>query len=245
MYGPALEASGEQISSGIDVWAKRVRTPMLEAWYRRGDEAVDRGLGLDVYQVSSSRGCGGLGMWHRDRLHVSRNFRRWRLFASGPVRVAFELEYDRWGPREARVTERKRVSLDLGHNLSRIESRFEVEGGSRTLPVAVGIVRRDAEGAVARDVPSTWLSYWEPPQGSSGEMACGVVLEREGARYVEAEGHFLFVADHPRDQPFVYHAGGCWSRGLDFRTPDDWSLYLAAYARRLTTPVVVAAHDAP
>ena len=103
------------------------------------------------------------------------------------------------------MTTTKRISLDLGQNLSRIETRFAVAGAARSLPVAVGIVRR-GEGSLVRDEPTTWLSYVEPPQGESGQIGCGV-LGPETVRFVESPQHYLLVRDHPSDRPFVYYAG--------------------------------------
>jgi unsaturated rhamnogalacturonyl hydrolase len=237
VYGPALEQA--QVSSGIDVWAKRVRVPVIDRWYGQGSYRRDSGEGLDFYSVGPSRGCGGLGLWDGQTLFTSRNFHRWRVVATGPVRVAFELGYDPWGPEGAQVTETKRISLDLGQNLSRIESRFSVQGGPRTLPVAVGIVRR-GEGRLARDLPTTWLSYVEPPQGTSGQIGCGVVGPAR-TRFHESAEHYLLVRDHPSDRPFVYYAGAYWSKAPDFTDPDDWSLYLAAFSRREDAPIAVAA----
>jgi hypothetical protein len=235
VYGPAIER--QHMSSGIDVWAKRIRDPVIDRWYQHEDYHHDRGEGLDFYRVGPSRGCGGLGLWNGQHLDTSRNFKRSRLVAGGPVRVAFELDYDAWGPAGALVTETKRISLDLGQNLSRIESRFAVVGAPRPLPVAVGVVRR-GEGTVARDEPTTWLSYVEPPQGSSGQIGCGV-LGLETATFVESGEHYLLVHQQASDRPFVYYAGAYWSKAPDFRQPDEWSVYLAGFSRRAGAPITV------
>lgn len=235
VYGPALEK--RQTSSGIDVWAKRVREPVIDRWYRRADLHKDQGEGLDFYRVGPSLGCGGLGLWDGKTLESARNFRRWRLIADGPVRVAFELDYDAWGPAQSRVTMTKRISLDLGQNLSRIETRFGTSGASRPLPVAVGIVRR-GEGSLVRDEPTTWLSYVEPPQGESGQIGCGLVGP-ETVHFVENPQHYLLVRDHPSNRPFIYYAGAYWSKGPDFRQPDEWAVYLAAFSRRASAPIAV------
>jgi unsaturated rhamnogalacturonyl hydrolase len=219
------------------VWAKRIREPVIDRWYRADDYHRDRGEGLDFYRVGPSRGCGGLGLWDGTQLFTSRNFRHWRLLANGPVRVAFELDYDAWGPPQARVTETKRISLDLGQSFSRISTRLSVAGPPRSLPVAVGVLRR-GEGTVARDEPTTWLSYVEPPQGDSGQIGCGV-LAPGNAAFVENAQHYLLVRDHPSDRPFVYYAGAYWSKAPDFRQPDEWSVHLAAFSRRAGAPVVV------
>jgi unsaturated rhamnogalacturonyl hydrolase len=241
VYGQALER--DQVSSGIDVWAKRVRVPVIDRWYQGAAYFQDRGEGLDFYHVGPSRGCGGLGLWDGHRLATSRNFHRWRLIAAGPVRVAFELGYDPWGPDDARVTETKLISLDLGQNLSRIESRFQVAGAARPLPVAVGIVRH-GEGRLSRDFPTTWLSYVQPPQGPIGQIGCGVIAPA-AASFVESEEHYLLVREHPSDRPFVYYAGAYWSKAPDFRDPDEWSVYLAAFSRRAEGPLTVDPAPSP
>jgi unsaturated rhamnogalacturonyl hydrolase len=235
VYGQALER--EQVSSGIDVWAKRVRVPVIDRWYPGSGYRQDRGEGADLYHVGPSRGCGGLGLWDGRTLFTSRNFHRWRLLAAGPVRVAFELGYDPWGPEGERVTETKRISLDLGQNLSRIETRFALPGPPRPLPLAVGIVRR-GEGRMSRDLPTTWVSYVQPPQGTSGQIGCGVIAPAS-SRFVENDEHYLLIRDHPSDRPFVYWAGAYWSKAPDFRDPDDWSVYLAAFSRRADAPITV------
>ena len=69
IYGPALEATGE-ISSGIDVWSKRIPNFVVNSFYKQDQEAAvthnpalsyhnDNGVGLDSYDVGQSRGCGG------------------------------------------------------------------------------------------------------------------------------------------------------------------------------------------
>jgi unsaturated rhamnogalacturonyl hydrolase len=105
------------------------------------------------------------------------------------------------------------------------------------LPVAVGVVRR-GEGTVARDEPTTWLSYVEPPQGSSGQIGCGV-LGLETATFVESGEHYLLVHQQASDRPFVYYAGAYWSKAPDFRQPDEWSVYLAGFSRRAGAPITV------
>jgi hypothetical protein len=172
-------------------------------------------------------------------LFTSRNFHRWRLVATGPVRVAFELGYDPWGPPGAQVTETKHISLDLGQNLSRIETRFSGLGQVRPLPVAVGIVRR-GEWRLSRDEPTTWLSYVQPPREPSGQIGCGVVVAASSV-FVESDEHYLLVREHPSDRPFVYYAGAYWSKAPDFRDPDQWSVYLAAFSRRAEAPITIEA----
>jgi hypothetical protein len=62
-YSQDLIKGEGTISSGIDVWAKRTRSLVVDEWYRRKNYHEDDGEGLDDYEVGRSRGCGGLGVW--------------------------------------------------------------------------------------------------------------------------------------------------------------------------------------
>jgi hypothetical protein len=85
-------------SSGIDVWAKRVRYLIVDRWYIRGHNNYhkDNGEGFDFYSVGTGRGCGGTGIWDGKVLHVSHEWSSWRVYANGPLRSVFELTYAPW-----------------------------------------------------------------------------------------------------------------------------------------------------
>ncbi len=240
VYGPALAAAGE-VSSGVDVWGKRVRGPVIDAWYRRDDYHRDHGEGLDFYKVGQSRGCGGIGIWTGQGLAVSGNYASSKRHAAGPLRVDFELTYGPWGPPGQTVAERRRVTLDAGQNLSRFEVRLTPTApGSRTLPIAIGVKLRPGDGAKLAEGPegagARWLAAWEAPQGEAGadgSIGCAVVVPGRAGRVVQHDGQALLVVDHPVDEPLVYYAGAAWSKGLDFPTADAWTTHVAAFAAAL------------
>lgn len=187
MYGPDLETWKAEplVSSGVDVWCKRVRRLVVNDWYLTDNYHQDTGEGGDFYSVGKSRGCGGLGVWTASRsLAVSRNFTNSRVLASGPVRLVFELSYAPWdigGGR--RISEVKRVTLDAGHNFDHFASTFRVEpsgagagggngngsastststtGAGTGLSVAVGIARHEG-GVIEVDAAAGWARGWEP-----------------------------------------------------------------------------------
>ena len=98
--------------------------------HRAAQKAIDLETRRDLFRRSLH-----VGEW-RDANGARLRESRCDRLANGPVRVAFELDYEPWGPPQARVSETKRISLDLGQNLSRVEARFSAAGPSRSLPVA-------------------------------------------------------------------------------------------------------------
>jgi unsaturated rhamnogalacturonyl hydrolase len=237
MYGPALEADGE-ISSGLDVWVKSVRYPVVDRWYKSGDYHNDHGEGFDGYKVGPSRGCGGLAFWNKGELAASRNWIRQKLICAGPVRVAFELAYAPWKVGDVEVSETKKISLDRGSNLNRIESLFTIHG-TNLLTVAVGIVKRPGEGEVSYNTSQGWVGYWEPADPKHGSIACGIVVPERKAVYADVAGHYLLTAVVGENEPFVHYAGAAWSRSGDFATPSDWFAHLREEAASLISPLEI------
>ena len=242
MYAKELE--WETISPGIDVWVKKVRTPIIDHLYKnvqiKKTYHTDNGEGLDCYKVGPTLGCGGLGIIADDKLILSHNSIGWKIIANGPIRIIFELTYPEWDAGGVKVTEVKRISLDKGSNLNRIESRMSCDS-SKPLELAAGIVVRGGQGEKKElNENEKWISYWFAPDKENGMTGCGIVLTPETkAQLKEQYNHLLAVVQNPCGKPFVYYAGACWDEGLDFKTAEQWDAYLSAFARQLEKPVTV------
>jgi hypothetical protein len=248
IYGPALEATGE-ITSGIDVWSKRVPNFVIDNFYKRDAEGarthdaalsyhLDNGQGLDSYYVGPSRGCGGTAVFSGGRLAVSKNYTHLRMLADGPIRFSFEVSYALWDANGVTVTETKRVTLDAGTHMNRIESTYTFQGAS-TLELATGIAVH--EGAQAEfPVRGSIAAVWDTPQmASAGRIATGLVaLPGQHARTLAADGHAVLVFTRHSGEPFIYLAGSGWSKA-DMPTAVDWDAYLKLELSMLEHPIEV------
>ncbi len=251
-YGPALAAPAEPgankevlITSGLDLWCKRVSYPIVDRWYNKGHDHyhTDEGEGMDMYNVGPSRGCGGLGIWDGKRLHVSRNFKSARVLANGPVRAIFELTYETWAADGVFVAETKRFIVDAGHNLDRIESTFTSKTPEFT--VGIGLNKTPADkgqepkiefAQVAADGSMTqWIV-----QRSNGELGTAVIAPEGFVGYAEDDRNQLVLAKAKAGQALAYYAGAGWSRAGDFPTRQAWLDYVAACAARIRAPVKVS-----
>lgn len=237
MYGPALQAQNE-ISSGVDVWVKSVRYPILQKWYDMEDYHNEHGEGLDYYKVGPSRGCGGLGIWKDNQLYVSKNYTDWKILANGPIRTVFELTYAPWEAGDLKVKETKHVTLDLGSNLNKFESRFEILSGDKNADIAVGIVRRGEGGDVDYNQSEGWMTYWEPAHPQNQSTGCGVLVPEFNQMVDDGEQLFL-IKESDLSKPFIYYTGACWEKGLDFKNSDTWTEYVKEAANRVVNPVEV------
>jgi len=248
IYGPALQATGE-ITSGIDVWSKRVPNFVIDSFYKRDHEGAlthnpdlsyhkDNGQGLDSYLVGPSRGCGGTAAFVNGKLFVSKNYTTLRILANGPIRFAFEVAYAPWDAAGTSVVETKRITLDAGTHLNKIESRYSFQGNS-TLTLAGGIAIHD--GATAEfPVPGSVASVWDTPQDpSAGRIATGLLADpTQHAESRQADGHALLVFTRHSNEPFVFYAGSGWSKA-DMPTPEAWDSYLKAQLLQIEHPITL------
>ena len=243
MYGAALETWAQEplTSSAIDVWVKRTSRLVINDWYMVDDYHRDTGEGADFYSAGTTRGCGGSGVWLNDKLYVSKNFRGTRVIANGPIRVMFELTYEPWDAGGAKAAETKRITLDAGHYLNRIESTYQPWPAQAS--VGVGI-RANPGALVSADDRAAVLRVWEPIQNkaaANGWMGCAILLDPSEWRPRPAtpvDGNHLALAS-PVAGHIVYSAGSAWDRAGRIRDAAAWDAYLAAEAARLRSPVRV------
>jgi len=253
-YGTALEApapagSKKEVlrSSGLDIWCKRVSYPVVDRWYNKGHDHyhTDEGEGIDMYQVGTSRGCGGTGVWDGQQLIVSHNFKTWRVLANGPVRSIFELSYDVWEANGLKVSETKRFTVDAGHYLDQIESTFVVEGDTKEITVAIGINKnsgdkgQDVKAEITQNQAQGWYTQWEV-QKTNGSLGEAVIVAPGALKgFTEDSANRLVLAKVVSGQPLCYYVGAGWSKAGEFASKDDWNAYVAACAARAASPVKV------
>jgi hypothetical protein len=241
MYGPDLETCKKEplISSGVDVWVKRVPKLVVNEWYMTDNYHKDFGEGADFYAVGKSRGCGGLGIWSGGKLSVSKNFAGSRVLANGPIRLVFELSYAAWGTGSMRVSETKRVTIDAGSHFNRFESTFK--GAKGALPVGIGIAKHPG-GVVEVDDKAASMRVWEPLDGGkSGNLGTAIVLAP--GTHVEAQQtdlEFLLVTPAAKNGPLTYYVGTAWDRGSPISNAAAWTKEVQLLSSRIANPVQVS-----
>ncbi|QKG56300.1 DUF4861 domain-containing protein [Hymenobacter sp. BRD128] len=252
-YGPNAQELYDKkdpagtLSSGIDCWLKRVSYPIIDKWYGRHVHEkpfayhTDTGEGYDPYHVGSSRGVGGTGVLVGDKLYTSRNFASYKVLATGPIRTVFELTYAPWEANGRQVTEKKIISLDLGSNLTRYEEQIAAD---KPLPnCTIGLTLHEAKGDVKADRPAGWCRYWEKIDdsylGTGVVVAPSYVLDYQDHRSAEKDQSQLYMVTKPQQGTVIFYAGFGWQKSGQFASAAAWDAYLAEFAQRLASPLVV------
>ncbi len=248
-YGPALAAPAPAgvtkevlVTSGLDLWFKRVPYPIVDRWYNKGHDHYhkDEGEGMDMYNVGKSRGAGGTGVWDGKQLYTGVNYASWKVLANGPVRAIFELHYASWDAAGKQVSEIKRFTVDAGHQLDRIDSTFQYEG-NEPITVAVGLNKnpsdknQDPNVTVKRE--GAVLLQWVEQKSNDAFGTAVVIPGAEG--FAQDNLNELILAKAMSGKPLRYYAGGAWSRAGEITSLAQWQKYLQDAAARAGNPVRV------
>lgn len=232
IYGHALEKAEPPSGSGIDSWGKNVVWPYADRQLRTGDQHAYHGEGLDFYNVGTTRGAGGLGIWHDNKLWTSRNYRSYRILKNGPEIADFEVDYAPWPVDVTRkVWETRRFTLPLGTHFTRMVSTLRSDKPG-ALIVGIGIGRRTTGdgGELTVDRARGLLSWWGPDDPHHGRMMIGLRVDPEMIAEVrqDADNHLVLLRVQP-GKPFVYYSGSGWNLGQDnVRDRAAWDRLVAA-----------------
>jgi hypothetical protein len=250
MYGPALGKTGT-VSSGIDVWTKSVKYLIIDKWYADGEDSYheNHGEGLDFYKVGKSRGCGGLGIWQDDKLYTAHTFDSWKIIAEGPIRFLFELSYAPYPMGNNEISEVRRISLDAGQNLNRIENIFKYNQVVEKLRYAAGLAIHEQQGIgeLISDKETGYLSFWEPGTEGNGHLGTAIIVDPKKIVDITTDDSHHLVVSKTVDLMYkaVYYTGAGWDKSGDFPDSNTWHRYVAEFALRLTNPIEISFKSAP
>lgn len=249
-YGPEAQRlveegkSGGTLSSGIDLWLKKVNYPIIDSWYSKNEQApgyyhIEHGEGYDPYHVGSSRGSGGTGIWEKDSLHISKNYSKYRVIANGPLRSLFELDYAVWSKYSLRET--KRISIDLGSNFSKFENTINSD---KAIPnYTLGITLHQQKGSVSINAKKAIFRHWEPIDNTFvGE---GIVIDPKVVqsaidhRSKVADQSQILVVTAPKNNVVTYYVGFAWTGSKQVHAVQDWDAILERQSQIVQNPLVV------
>lgn len=249
-YGPEAQRlvdegkEGGTLSSGIDIWLKKVNYSIIDLWYAKNVKSpgyyhIEHGEGYDPYHVGNSRGNGGTGIWEKDSLLTSKNFQKYKVITKGPLRTIFELEYPSWS--KYGIKEVKRISLDLGSNFSKFENT--ISSDSKIPNYTIGITLHQEKGKVAIDAKKGIFRHWEPIDDSFvGE---GVVIDPKVVK-TAFEHHSktpdqsqILIVTEPKSNVFVYYAGFAWLKSGQVQSVEDWDALLERQSKLVQSPLMI------
>jgi len=249
IYGPGVSQpppKGEGlISSGVDVWSKKVSYPIIDKWLKIGHYHTDVGEGMDTYKVGTARGCGGFAIWRGGKAYCAGNWKSQKRLATGPVRTAFEVTYAPVDCEGVTVEEKRVITLDRGRRFTRHVATFTVKGpyavvGGPGLNIAKA---KEHNGELTLRPDQGWLANFEPPmKGGKGSLLTAIFTEGESQVATTKEGDLLLVRPIASGKPFTWWAGQGWTGRGEILNADDWAQSTAREQSIVQSPISVTVH---
>lgn len=240
VYGPALQATGE-ISNGMDFWAKRTDSLIIDKWYKNDLSGVasyhqDHGEGLDFYKVGRTLGLGMTAPVNSDSLCLGKNFISTEILDNGPLRITFKLNYAPYVAGGKTVLETRVISLDAYNQLNKVTNIFETDTTELTLATGIVIVKDSPE--VVYGDNSGIIAYEVPADSLNGIIFTGVINSRGFESIKSVYGHYLGFSRYAAGTEYTYYAGGGWSKS-GFANFDEWTNYLKKQKDKIDNPLKV------
>jgi rhamnogalacturonyl hydrolase YesR len=249
IYGPAVSQpppKGEGlVSSGVDVWSKKVGRPVIDKWLKIGKYHKDVGEGMDAYKVGTSCGAGGFAVWSGGRAFSAGNWRTQRRIATGPVRAAFEVTYapfDCGGG--VKVEERLVVSVDRGRRFSKMSATFRITGAKevRGGPGVNASAKKDHAGELTARPDAGWIANFEPKMKDGTSILTAIFTPGPAELQTTGEGDVLLVRTVSDGKPFVWWIGQGWTGRGEVLDPRQWAECVARERDVAFNPISVELH---
>jgi hypothetical protein len=244
MYGPGLETGKPDplTSSGIDVWSKVKGTLVVNDWYLVNDYHLDHGQGGDFYSVKTTRGVGGTAIQVGDTFVPSRNFVASRVYANGPLRLIFELDFAPWNAGGALVSETKRITLDAGAHFNQVESTFRVAGAGPAPKVGIAIVKHEGATVIIdrkKGLIRGWEPLFQPGKKPVGNLGSAILADPQSVVGEKATDTDHWLVAQSTDKPLRFAFGTAWDRGGDIKNQVAWEKYVEENRERFLSPVEI------
>jgi Domain of unknown function (DUF4861) len=236
-YGKALEGTKGD-AYGLDVWVKRTDKLVIDTRYKGEKYHIDNGDGLDYYHVGHTLGAGNIAPIVKDEVIFSKNYHRYKVLDNGPLRTSFVLEYDAWKVDGMDVIATKKITIDAGSQMNKIEVNYDF-AGKDTLSVVVGIIKRPQQGSILLDEKEGTTAYWEPQHGAEGTTGVGVILTTPVTGTSITKEQILTHTTYKKGIPFVYYMGAAWDKAGEITEAGKWFSYLRGFKNQQKTNLKV------
>ena len=248
MYSSRLLSSEPNTAQGVDVWSKKMATPVIDAMYNLSNYHNESQYGVDAYSVNGKRlGCGGVAVVENGHLVMHDPYNSCSITSNGALSSAFTLIYDNVKAGSATYTETLNVETQAGALLNR--GTVRLDGAAGTLRLAVALYQHTDMSHTVGGVAFTGeqgLIGWADNK-SEGSVTSANARFFQGA-YVPAEAnprtevidnHLCLTFDYVvgTEQTFYFGAGWNIFPAGRYATDDDWFDALELFRDKTLSPL--------
>lgn len=250
MYSATLLKNEPNTGNGVDLWVKKLATPVIDDMYGLANYHNESPYGVDAFSVNGRRlGVGGVTHVVDGHLVVHDPHDRCEIIESSPLRSAFRLTYNNVEVGGQTYTKTVEIETTAGSLLSRATVRYE--GAPQTMRLAVALYQHTDMMGVAADgtayTATDGLAGWA--EGSSeGNVTSpearfyqGCYVPTADSRAEVIDHHLCVTVDYTPGTDLVYYFGGGWNIFPEgtYTCDDDWFLALERFKKTIDSPLAL------
>ena len=262
---PVLESFYAKNTKGTPAWDKYdelLATEGKEAATRYKVDSlsfhVDRGYGLDCYQVGQTLGAGVAALMEDGMIIYPDGYVSHEVIENGPLRFQTKLTFaPRYVGKDSSIVETRIITLDAGSNLNRTKVHYQLvtldkDGKTKyenitNSEIFTGIVLHEKGGDSFQT--GNYISYAAPTQviatefveiingDENGTLFLGHVFPKGVKNTATSEGHLLAYNTYDPESGFEYYWGFGWDKA-GVESHEQWNQYLDDYSAQLQAPIM-------
>ena len=256
MYSAKLLASEPNTAQGVDVWSKKMATPVIDAMYNLSNYHNESQYGVDAYSVNGKRlGCGGVAVVENGHLVMHDPYNTSTVTEDGNLASGFTSIYNNIQAGGQTYTETLSVETRAGALLNR--GTVRLDGAAGTVRLAVALYQHTDMGHTVAGVAFTGepgLIGWAENK-SEGTVTSANARFYQGAYLPQnlktlqplnlktevIDNHLCLTFDYTvgTEQEFYFGAG--WNIFPDaiYTSDDDWFDALEQFRDCVNSPLTV------
>ncbi|MDH8702454.1 rhamnogalacturonyl hydrolase YesR [Dysgonomonadaceae bacterium PH5-43] len=242
MYSRTLLNSEPNSANGVDLWVKKVSTPIVEKMYTYADYHSEQVEGVDAYSVGGKTlGAGGVVALIDGKLWLHDPYDECEIIANGPLRSEFILKYNKVEIAGDYYTKTVRITTNANGLLNKAVVKFE--GRIKPMKIAAGIFLHTNTKGEQYTSEANIMGYSE--NKSEGNVTS------TGARFFEGvympgttaittiNNQSIISSDYAVGSEFTYYFGGGWNIFPgDCSTNQDWFDALKKFKYTISNPLL-------
>ena len=243
--------------------AKRGYKDLADQVYNAYCYHINHGKGMDCYTVGPTLGGGANALLASDgSLIMPPCYKSYKILDQGPLRFTVELTYPERNVADAKVTEKRVITLDAGTHFNKVSVSYE--GLAKTQDMAAGIVvHKSNPSAYVLSSDNGYMAYEDLGDASvynrnyqeelakqMGHIYIGLLFPdkknvsmtfqpRENGI---ASGHVLAKVSYKPGTSYTYYFGSGWDQNVGAGINDftAWEAYLSKSAKAVRNPMKVS-----
>ncbi len=253
MYAAKLLTSEPNTAQGVDVWSKKLATPIIDAMYDLGNYHNESQYGVDAYSVNGKRlGCGGVAVVENGHLVMHDPYNTCTVTENGNLAAGFTSLYNNVQAGGQSYTETLTVETRAGALLN--HGTVRLDGPAATVRLAVAIYQHTDMSHVVDGVSFTsepGLIGWAENKSEGNVTSAnarfyqGAYLPlrggQKGATIEVIDNHLCLTFDYTvgTEQEFYFGAGWNIFPTDTYASDDDWFFALEQFRETVLSPLTV------